>query len=81
MDDRFANLEKGIQTPWSEAGPPRHHDDKVGSDQQVVDQELSLIVIASVESFGGHVLPGDVQEHLRGRDRGNRIGVERGGTK
>ena len=28
--------------PWREAGPPNHHDDKVDSDQQVVDAELSL---------------------------------------
>jgi len=34
-------LEKGIQTPWREAGPPTHHDDKVDSDQEVVNQELS----------------------------------------
>ena len=28
--------------PWREAGPPKHHEDKVDSDQQVVDKELSL---------------------------------------
>jgi len=31
-----------IKLPWREAGPPDHHDDKVVSDQQVVNQELSL---------------------------------------
>jgi len=34
-------LEKGI-LPWREAGPPNHHDDKVDSDQYVVNKELSL---------------------------------------
>ena len=28
--------------PWREAGPPHHHDDKVDSDQYVVNNELSL---------------------------------------
>ena len=27
--------------PWREAGPPNHLDDKVDSDQQVVNKELS----------------------------------------
>ena len=31
-----------FKLPWREAGPPNHHDDKVDSDQQVVDKELSL---------------------------------------
>ena len=35
-------LQKGIQTPWREAGPPNHHDDKVDLDQQVVNKALSL---------------------------------------
>jgi len=34
----YGYLEKG----WREAGPPTHHDDKVDSDQQVVNKELSL---------------------------------------
>jgi len=28
--------------PWREVGPPNHHEDKVDSDQQVVNKELSL---------------------------------------
>ena len=32
----------GLILPWREAGPPNHHDDKVDSDQQVVNKELSL---------------------------------------
>ena len=31
-----------FKLPWREAGPPNHHDDKVDSDQQVVNKELSL---------------------------------------
>ena len=35
--------EKGIfKLPWREAGPLNHLDDKVDSDQQVVNKELSL---------------------------------------
>jgi len=36
-------LEKEIKLSWREAGPTSHHDDKVDSDQQVVDKELSLV--------------------------------------
>jgi len=32
-----------FKLPWREAGPPKHHDDKVDSDQEVVDEELSLL--------------------------------------
>ena len=28
--------------PWREAGPPNHHDDKVDSDQYLVNKEVSL---------------------------------------
>ena len=31
----------GNKLPWREAGPPNHHVDKVGSDQEVVNKELS----------------------------------------
>ena len=31
-----------FKVPWREAGPPNHHDDKVDSDQQAVNKELSL---------------------------------------
>ena len=34
--------ERAFKLPWREAGPPNHHDDKVVSDQEVVDKELSL---------------------------------------
>jgi len=34
-------LGKG-KLPWRETGPLNHHDDKVDSDQQVVNKELSL---------------------------------------
>jgi len=30
--------------PWREAGPPNHHDDKVDSDQYVVNKELALLL-------------------------------------
>ena len=32
--------------PWREAGPPNHLDDKVDSDQLVVNKELSLTPMA-----------------------------------
>ena len=31
-----------FKLPWREAGPPDHHNDKVDSDQYVVNNELSL---------------------------------------
>ena len=31
-----------LKLMWREAGPPNHLNDKVDSDQQLVDQELSL---------------------------------------
>ena len=31
-----------FKLPWREAGPPNHHDDKVDSDQPVVNKEPSL---------------------------------------
>ena len=34
--------QREFKLPWREAGPPNHHDEKVDSDQQVVNQELSL---------------------------------------
>ena len=30
--------EKNIELPWREAGPPRHHDDKMDSDQEVFNK-------------------------------------------
>ena len=35
-------LPREFKLPWREAGPPNHHDDKVDSDQEVVNTELSL---------------------------------------
>ena len=32
-----------FKLPWREAGPPNHRDDKVDSEQQVVNKELSLM--------------------------------------
>ena len=37
-----APCKREFKLPWREAGPPNHHDDKVDSDQWVVDKELSL---------------------------------------
>ena len=37
-----ATLTREFKLPWREAGPPYRHDDKVDSDQQVVNKELSL---------------------------------------
>ena len=33
---------KRLKVPWREAGPPHHHDDKVDSDEYVVNKEFSL---------------------------------------
>ena len=37
-----ATWKREFRLPWRKAGPPNHHDDKVDSDQQVVNKELSL---------------------------------------
>ena len=37
-----ATWTREFEIPLREAGPPNHHDDKVDSDQQVVNEELSL---------------------------------------
>ena len=37
-----ATWKSEFQLPWSEAGPPHHHDDIVDSDQYVVNKEFSL---------------------------------------
>jgi len=39
---RKATWKREFKLPWREAGPPNHHDDKVDSDQKVVNKELSL---------------------------------------
>ena len=39
-----ATWKREFKLPWREAGPPNHHDDKVDSDQEVVNKELSLSV-------------------------------------
>ena len=38
----FVLRKREIKLPWREAGPPNHHVDKVDSDQEVVNKELSL---------------------------------------
>ena len=41
-DGRCKVTEKrGFKLLWREAGRPNHHDDKVDSDQEVVNEELS----------------------------------------
>ena len=35
-------MKRIFKLPWREAGPPHHHNDKVDSDQYVVNAELSL---------------------------------------
>ena len=47
-----ATWKREFKLPWRETGPPNHHDDKVDSDQQVVNKELSHC------SAGGHKVPG-----------------------
>ena len=37
-----ATWKREFKIPRREAGPPNHHDDKVDSDQQVFNKELSL---------------------------------------
>ena len=37
-----ATWKRKFKLPWREAGPPKHHDDKVDSDKQVVNKEFSL---------------------------------------
>jgi len=39
--------------PWREAGPPNHLDDKVHSDQYVVNEELSICRGVAGEKRGG----------------------------
>ena len=51
-----------FKLPWREAGPPNHLDDKVDSDQQVVNKELSLL---RVEGFG---IPGGATSSARTPD-------------
>ena len=41
----MATWKRESKLPWREAGPPNHHDDKVDSDQQVVNKELSLLTV------------------------------------
>jgi len=43
---------RGIQTPWSEAGPPNHLDGGVDLDQWVVNQRLSLVDAEAGPSYG-----------------------------
>ena len=56
--------------PWREAGPPNHHDDKVDSDQQVVNNEIYL----SGFLVGSHRIQ---RERGRYRERGRATERER----
>ena len=44
---------KGIQFPWREAGPPNHLDDRMNSDQSVVNKEVSLCRVRPLSSEFG----------------------------
>ena len=41
-----ATWKRDFELPWREAGPPKHLDDKVDSDQQVVNTELPLFRVS-----------------------------------
>jgi len=45
-----ATWKKEFKIPWREAGPPDHLDDKVKSDQEVVNKELFLFGRQKVEA-------------------------------
>jgi len=50
---------------WREARPPNHHDDKVDSDQQVVNKELSLLHGRRAGATGAlHLYMGHVRIHM-----------------
>ena len=51
-----ANWKKEFKLPWREAGPPNHDDDKVDSDQWVVNKELSLWDRGGVADLQGLLL-------------------------
>ena len=38
-----ATWEREFSLPWREASPPNHHDDEMDSDQEVVNNKLSLL--------------------------------------
>ena len=38
----MATRKREFKLPWREAGPPSHFDDRVDSDQLVVNKEVSL---------------------------------------
>ena len=45
LEGRYkATWKREFKLPWREARPLNHHDDKVDSDHQVVNKELSLLV-------------------------------------
>ena len=51
-----------FKLPWREAGPPNHHDDKVDSDQQVVNTEVSLFASSDYDA----ALPKSLQQDQDG---------------
>ena len=34
--------------PWREASPPNHHDDRVDSDQKVINKEVSIYILVKM---------------------------------
>ena len=53
-----ATWKRELKLPWREAGPPNHYDDKVDSDQQVVNKNNSLW--KGGHQFGPLLIAGDV---------------------
>ena len=51
-----ATWKREFKFAWCEAGPPNHHDDKVDSDQLVVNNELSLCAQPK-SAVGGFIRP------------------------
>jgi len=58
-----ATWKREFKLPWREAGPPSHHEDKVDSDQWVVNKEVSL-----TEGGADKALREERQQHLRGSE-------------
>jgi len=54
-----ATWKREFKLPWREAGPPTHHDDKVDSDQQVVNKKPSLLGWDPVRALQSKFTEGD----------------------
>ena len=50
-----ATWKREFKLPWREAGPPNHHDDKVDSDQQVVNKGRARLQLALAPAGGKSV--------------------------